>query len=104
MCRHGSACDIGNEVGLGEDILSTECSTDQGRVLDVRTRSPLAENERRVVVRTGDPSTSTRLLRLDASMYNKVTHYRHSRCILHSTIKIVYWMSHVTTHLALMYA
>ena len=39
MCRDGSACDIGDEVGLGEDIQSTELSTYQGRVLDVRTRS-----------------------------------------------------------------
>ena len=39
MCRDGSACNIGDEVGLGEDILPTKCSTDQGRVLDVRTRS-----------------------------------------------------------------
>ena len=31
MCRDGSACDIGDDVGLS--------STDQGRVLDVRTRS-----------------------------------------------------------------
>ena len=41
MCLDGSACDIGDEVGLGEDIQSTECSTVQGRVLDVRTRSQI---------------------------------------------------------------
>ena len=45
MCRDGSACDIGDEVGLGEDIQSTELSTYQGRVLDVRTRSRIQQEE-----------------------------------------------------------
>ena len=35
ICRDWSACDIGDEVGVGEDIQSTERSTYQGRVLEI---------------------------------------------------------------------